>query len=78
MIENKILEIAKNYTKSKKEITLESRFKEDLKIDSLSLVEFIIECEDTFEIEIDLDDHMNMPIKTLKDLQDAILWIKNS
>ena len=34
------------------EITLDSRFKEDLGADSLDVVEFIMELEDEFELEI--------------------------
>ena len=78
MFEDKILELSKIYGKPKNDITINSSFKEDLKMDSLSLVEFIVACEDEFDIEIDLDSDQNSKIKTLKDLHDAIVWIKNN
>ena len=37
-------------------ITLESRFREDLKADSLDVAELIIELEETFNIEISDED----------------------
>jgi len=76
MFEDKILELSKIYGKPKNDITINSSFKEDLRMDSLSLVEFIVACEDEFDIEIDLDSDRNSEIKTLKDLHDAIVWIK--
>jgi acyl carrier protein len=78
MFEDKILELSKIYGKPKNDITINSSFKEDLRMDSLSLVEFIVACEDEFDIEIDLDSDRNSEIKTLKDLHDAIVWIKNN
>lgn len=78
MFEDKILELSKLYGKPTSDITLESSFKEDLKMDSLSLVEFVVACEDEFDIEIDLDDDRNSKIKTLRELHDAIVWIKNN
>ena len=78
MFEDKILELSKIYGKPKNDITINSSFKEDLRMDSLSLVEFIVACEDEFDIEIDLDSDRNSKIKTLKDLHDAIVWIKNN
>ena len=78
MFEDKILELSKIYGKPKNDITINSSFKEDLRMDSLSLVEFIVACEDEFDIEIDLDSDQNSKIKTLKDLHDAIVWIKNN
>ncbi|WP_339063389.1 acyl carrier protein [Tepidibacillus marianensis] len=38
------------------EITLDSRFKEDLGADSLDIVELVMELEDEFELEIADDD----------------------
>jgi acyl carrier protein len=78
MFEDKILELSKIYGKPKTDITMNSSFKEDLRMDSLSLVEFVVACEDEFDIEIDLDSDRNSEIETLKDLHDAIVWIKNN
>lgn len=39
------------------DITLDSTFKKDLGLDSLSLTELIIACEDLFGIEIDIEQH---------------------
>lgn len=44
------LEILKNY--SKVPVTEDLRLKEDIKLDSLDLVELVLECEEKFKIEI--------------------------
>lgn len=44
------IEILKNYSKSA--FTETSRLKEDIKLDSLDLVELVMECEEKFGIEI--------------------------
>jgi len=54
-IETQVIEITKKYVRKDKEITLQSYIKDDLKLDSLSLTEIIVACEDEFQIEIDLD-----------------------
>ncbi len=46
----KFLEILKSY--SKVPITEDLRLKEDIKLDSLDLVELVLECEEQFGIEI--------------------------
>lgn len=46
----KFLSILNSY--SKVPVTESSRLKEDIKLDSLGLVELIMECEDKFQIEI--------------------------
>lgn len=48
-IEKKVIEIVSKYLPDR---SIESLYTEDYKLDSLSLVNFIIELEDTFEIEI--------------------------
>ena len=54
-IETQVIEIAKQYVKKGFEVSLQSRIKDDLKLDSLSLTEIIVACEEKFQIEIDLD-----------------------
>jgi len=54
-IEIQLVEITKKYVKKDKEVSLQSYIKDDLKLDSLSLTEIIVACEDHFQIEIDLD-----------------------
>jgi acyl carrier protein len=71
-IEIQVIDIAKNYVKKGKEISLQSNLKEDLKLDSLSLTEIIIAFEDHFQIEIDLD---AIDPKSLKKLFDLYLLV---
>ena len=52
------------------EITRESRFVDDLKADSLDVVELVMEFEDTFEITIPDDDYEK--IQTVGDAVDYI------
>ena len=69
----KIITLASQYSNNKlHEITELSTFKDDLLLDSLSLTEFIIACEEELLIEIDLDDPRAYSIKTLKDLIEII------
>ena len=67
-IEIQVINIAKNYVKKGKEISLQSDLKEDLKLDSLSLTEIIVALEDHFQIEIDLDVIDPKSLKKLFDL----------
>jgi acyl carrier protein len=74
-IETTVIEISKKFAGKKanlENITLNSKFKEDLHLDSLSLTEFVIACEDEFQIEIDLDDPRTSNAKELHELVDAI------
>jgi acyl carrier protein len=74
-IETTVLELSKKFAGKKADlttITLHSKFKEDLYLDSLSLTEFVIACEDEFQIEIDLDDPRTANAKELHELVDAI------
>ena len=66
-IENKILTIATQYTKNP-EVSMMSEIKQDLKMDSLSLTEFLVALEDEFEIEIDIDDPSIDEVKSLRDI----------
>jgi acyl carrier protein len=72
-IEKTVVNLAEQFTKKKDiNFSLESEFKKDLGFDSLSLVEFIIACEDEFGIEIDLDDPDAISVKNLGGLSTAI------
>ena len=52
--------------------------KKDLRLDSLSLTELIIACEDEFKIEIDMDHPDTADAKTLRDLYNGIVSLINS
>lgn len=74
-IETRVIEISKKFAGKNanlESITLDSKFKEDMYLDSLSLTEFLIECEGEFGIEIDLDDPKTANAKKLYELVDAI------
>lgn len=78
-IETQIIELARQLTRYKKqEITLESKFKEDLRLDSLSLTELIVACEETFNIEIDMDHPDTVKAKVLNDLYKAVVHLIGS
>jgi acyl carrier protein len=74
-IETTVIELSKKFAGKKADlenITVNSKFKEDLHLDSLTLTEFVIACEDEFQIEIDLDDPRTANAKELYELIDAI------
>lgn len=75
-IENKILTIAKLYTKNP-EVSMISEIKDDLKMDSLSLTEFLVALEDEFNIEIDIDDPAIDDVKSLRDIWIVVTRIIN-
>ena len=78
-IETQIIELARQLTRYKKqEITLQSKFKEDLRLDSLSLTELIVACEETFNIEIDMDHPDTANAKVLNDLYLAVIQLTSS
>jgi acyl carrier protein len=56
-------------------ITLNSSFQTDLRLDSLSLTELIIACEEEFQIEIDLDHPATLQANTLKDLYEVVILL---
>lgn len=71
LIETKVIEIvAKQFATSKDKVTRTTRFQEDLSGDSLDTVEFVMELEDTFSIEI--PDSMAEKIKTVGDVVDFV------
>lgn len=63
--------------KNKTTISLDVDLKNDLGLDSLSLTELVIACEDEFGIEIDLDEtHINKSA-TLRNLYEEINRLVN-
>ncbi len=69
----KLADIISTRTKIKKEdITLESDFELDLKLDSLDIVELIMAIEEEFNINIPDED-----IQKLKTVKDAVEYISN-
>lgn len=61
---------------AKEEIKLESKFVDDLKADSLDVVELVMEFEDEFEVTIPDDDYDK--IKTVGDAVNYITEKKNA
>lgn len=77
-IEQIVIHCAKGTTRVKDHVvTLDSRFKEDLKLDSLSITELVIAIEDHFNIEIDMDHPNVATAKTLRSLFDAVIFLTN-
>lgn len=64
MLEEKIKEIiAKQFKVDLKDLNDETRFKEDLKADSIAIVELIMNLED--ELNVSLDDDKVTSVKTV-------------
>jgi acyl carrier protein len=76
-IEHTLIKIAYEYAKFDF-IHLDLDLKKDLRLDSLSLTELIIACEDEFKIEIDMDHPDTADAKTLRDLYNGIVSLINS
>lgn len=75
-LETQIIEFARQLTKNKNQaITLDSRFKEDLRFDSLSTTELILACEEEFNIEIDIEHPDTAKARTLRDLYNAVTML---
>ncbi|KND62697.1 acyl carrier protein [Candidatus Phytoplasma phoenicium] len=72
MIFNKIRDIIIMHKSSirKEKITLETRLKEDLGLDSFDAVELVIQLENTFKIKI--NDEAMQQFKTIRDIVDYI------
>jgi acyl carrier protein len=71
-ITQEVIEIIKNkLEKTDEEVTLEARFAEDLKADSLDTVELLMALEDKYGLEI--PDNDAEKIKTVKDAVDYII-----
>ena len=60
------------------EVHLDSTLRKDLGLDSLSMTELVIACEEEFRIEIDLDHPATAHAKTLRPLYDAIVSLCGS
>jgi acyl carrier protein len=72
-IENQIIQTVKDMKLGKHaNISLDSSLKDDLGLDSLSFTELLIEIEDRFEIEIDLDDPDLPKFSTLRDFENIV------
>jgi len=68
---NKVIKIASKLNKQPiVEISVESRLREDLGLDSFDLVEMINDLE--FEFKITIPDYEIEKIKTIKDIEDFI------
>lgn len=78
-IEDRFLSLVKKDFNKKKlqEITLDLTFRKDLGLDSLSLTELIIACEEEFNIEIDVDHPSTAEARTLRPLLDAVIQLVN-
>jgi len=76
-IAKKIIEITEKYS-GIPAVNLDMTLRKDLELDSLSLTELIVACEDEFEIEIDMDHPMTVNAATLRDLYEGILFLKSS
>jgi acyl carrier protein len=69
----RLADIISSKTKVKKEeITLDSDFELDLKLDSLDIVEIVMAIEEEFNITISDDD-----VQKLKTVKDAVEYIRN-
>lgn len=71
MIFEKVREIlSKELNIPEEDITLESNFTDDLGIDSLDLVQLVMELEEAFNITID-------DAEAIKTVQDAVTFVEN-
>ena len=66
----KIVEIIQEHDSSKLHVTPELNLKEELGVDSVDLMEFIIDLEDTFAIEIP-----DEQIDHFKNISDIVIYI---
>jgi acyl carrier protein len=79
-IETQLLDIVKaDFNKKKShEVTLDSTFRKDLGLDSLSLTELLIACDEKFNIDIDLDQYPGVAeARSLRPLCEIIEQIVN-
>jgi acyl carrier protein len=77
-IEQRLLQIVNLYKESDAKVHLDMSLYEDLRLDSLSLTEMIVACEDEFKIEIDMDHPDTRNAKTVRDLYNGILVLTGS
>lgn len=73
-ISQKIISLTEHYS-GVSPINLGMDLKKDLELDSLSLTELVVACEDEFSIEIDMDHPSVKQAKTLQDLYEGILLL---
>ena len=79
-IEERLLALVNSEFNKKKtsNVTLDSHFRKDLGLDSLSMTELIIACEEMFEVEIDVDETQATEVKTLRPLFEAVCQLTGS
>ena len=77
-IEQRLLQIVNVYKESDTGVHLDMNLYEDLRLDSLSLTEMIVACEDEFKIEIDMDHPDTRNARTVRDLYNGILLLTGS
>jgi acyl carrier protein len=77
-IEQRLLQIVNMYKESESNVHLDLNLYDDLRLDSLSLTEMIVACEDEFKIEIDMDHPDTRNAKTVRDLYNGILVLTGS
>ncbi len=79
-IEQRLFKVVNTEFNKKKHpnLNLDMNFKKDLGLDSLSLTELLIACDEEFVIDINIEDYPEIgEIKTLRSLHDAIAKILN-
>jgi acyl carrier protein len=76
-ISQKLISLTEHYS-GVSAVTLDMTLRKDLELDSLSLTELIVACEDEFSIEIDMDHPDTVNAKTLRDLYNGIVMLVNS
>lgn len=75
-VKQELFSIIETYNSNKvNHIGLETSLKKDLKLDSLSLTELLVECEEHFNIEIDIDETDAPYDDTVNSLYSAILQL---
>lgn len=77
-IEQRLIDIIKDYSKIDSAIVPEMDLIFDLGFDSLSFTELIVACEDEFKIEIEIDNLSMEASRTIKGLATAIESLLNS
>jgi acyl carrier protein len=76
-IENTLVNLTSKYSDANP-VHLDLNLKTDLGLDSLSLTELIVACEDEFSIEIDMDHPDTINAKTLRDLYNGVVLLVDS
>jgi acyl carrier protein len=77
-LEAQLIRLTGQYSKTKETIHLDMDLLDDLYLDSLSLTELIVACEDEFNIIIDVDHPDTSKAKTLRDLYNGIIDLTGS